>query len=183
MMMIWEHSYPCVAYYFCSINTMSTLCALRASRCQRQHAKLVICYFVKPTVDRYDFGFKSAEFIIKTVRNMPTVLQTWKSLLAGNCSKRKISISLCVLYALRSLIYIKVSCTSLWCLHYSFRENTTTDRKTICVIFFNPLHWETKLQILLRELVVCWRGKKWIYMTSLLLLWLADRLEITTTLL
>jgi len=27
MMMISEHSYPCVAYYFCSINTMSTLCA------------------------------------------------------------------------------------------------------------------------------------------------------------
>lgn len=69
-----EHSYPCVAYYFCSID-VSTPRALRVSRCQRQHTKLVICYFVNPIVDRYDFSLKHAELITETVRNIPTVLQ------------------------------------------------------------------------------------------------------------
>lgn len=37
------------------------------------------------------------------------VLQMWKSLLTGNCSKSKIAVHLCLLYILRSLIYINVS--------------------------------------------------------------------------
>lgn len=159
-------------------------CVPESEQMWEEHLKLVYIHVRNPLnyitsyiINHYDFSQK----VQISLKNMPMVLQTWRILLAKTCSKSKIAAHLHLLYPLTSLICINVSGTLLHSTTHVTASKTLPGSKIIYLIIFNPLDRDPNSQLLWREVSARWRGKKWVYMASLLLIWLAERLEITTT--